>query len=335
MHQKLEKLSLFESATLRLTGWYVLLLMTLSILFSVVLYQIGTSEFNHALAPVHPGEVELFYPGDGTTPLRLQRIGESTNRLVVSLVVFNITVLVGGTIVSYLLARRTLQPIKEAHEAQSRFASDAAHELRTPLAVMQTELEVNLRDKKATARTLRPILASSLEEVSRLRTLTNRLLLLASQQEPVIGLVELEPVVVDAVTHIIPLAQQRQITIDNQVGPSRAKGNAESIADVLGILLDNAIKYSPKRSKVFVTSSETAHDIQLHVRDEGPGIPKLEQGKIFERFYRVDVSRSKDDVAGHGLGLSLARRMVEEMNGKITVRSDGQSGATFTVSLPK
>ncbi len=330
-----KRLSLFESATLQLTAWYVLLLMALSLLFSMVLYGIGTNEFNYVLAPPRASEIILFTDDNRALGAREQRVRESSGRLLASLIVFNVSVLVGGTVLSYLLARRTLKPIEKAHEAQSLFASDAAHELRTPLAVMQTEIEVGLRDKKATTGGQRTILESTLEEVSRLRTLTDRLLQLASQQEVSVSEVDVESATVEAVTRVVSLAQYKKIEIDNQVGRGIAKGNFDSIIEILVILLDNAVKYSPKKSKIVLRHTETSHSLDIQVRDEGPGIPTAEQAKIFERFYRADSSRSKENVAGYGLGLSLAKRLAEEMGGHLSVQSNGKKGSAFTLTLVK
>lgn len=337
MNGSVRRLSLFESATLRLTAWYMTLLMLISILFSFVLYEVATNEFNRALRPIPSTStsLQLTTPQPFDTQTREQRVRESTERLIGSLVIFNLAVLVGGTAVSYFLARRTLQPIKEAHDSQARFASDAAHELRTPLTVMQTEIEVSLRDTKASSKEQRETLSSTLEEVARLRTLTERLLLLASQQELPRDSIDVEMAVMEAVTHVVPLAQAKRIEIDNRVGSLTAEGHLESVVEVLGILLDNAIKYSPAKSHIALTGKRTAHAVEVSVTDEGPGITPGEQEKIFERFYRADSSRSKENVEGHGLGLSLAKRLVGQMHGDLTVQSDGKKGTVFVLSLPR
>lgn len=333
MNGSVTRLSLFESATLRLTAWYMALVMLLSLLFSFVLYEVATNEFSRALRPAPDNGLQTFFDIDAVS--RQERIQDSTNRLVGSLVIFNLAVLVGGTALSYLLARRTLQPIKEAHDAQARFASDAAHELRTPLTVMQTEIEVGLRETKATAKQYKETLSSTLEEVARLRVLTDRLLMLASQQELPRGTVDVEMAVVEAMTHVVPFAQAKRIEIDNQVSSLTAEAHLESVVEVLGILLDNAVKYSPKKSHITLQGKEHTHMVEISVSDEGPGIAPEEQEKIFERFYRADGSRSKENVEGHGLGLSLAKRLAEQMRGHLTVQSDGKKGTTFTLSLPR
>ncbi len=334
MNGSVRRLSLFESATLRLTAWYMGLLMLVSLLFSFVLYEVATHEFNYAFRSIQGSSMQASLRVFDTLN-REQRVRESAGRLVGSLVVFNLAVLVGGTALCYLLARRTLQPIQEAHDSQAQFASDAAHELRTPLTVMQTEIEVGLRDPDATAEQHHETLASTLEEVARLRTLTERLLLLASQQDLPRSDIDLEAAAVEAVTHVVTLAQTKRIEIDNQVSTKTAKGHYESVVEVLEILLDNAIKYSPKKSRVTVQGKMTAHTVEISIADEGPGIPLAEQSRIFERFYRADVSRSKENVEGHGLGLSLAKRLVDQMHGRLTVQSDGEKGTVFVLSLPK
>lgn len=334
---------LFESTTLRLTVWYVTLLMMLSLLLSVVVYEVATNEFNHALRPVPP---ELQQELQQNNPLfssnrnsfraeRQRRLAESSTRIVGSLVIFNAVVLAGGTALSYLLARRTLQPIKEALESQSRFASDAAHELRTPLSVMQAEIEVGLRGKQLSETRSRDILLSALEEVSRLRTLTDSLLALASQNDLPKEVVEVSDAVKEAVGRLAPLARTKQMSIQVNVPSMLVVAHGDSVVEVLSILLDNAIKYAPAKSPVMVTGTATHGAVTVSVHDEGPGIPADEQSKVFERFYRSDASRSKQYVEGHGLGLSLARRLSEEMHGELTVESDGKKGTTFTLTLPQ
>ncbi|QQS18616.1 hypothetical protein IPL68_00735 [Candidatus Saccharibacteria bacterium] len=168
---------------------------------------------------------------------------------------FNGVVLASGAVCSYLLARRTLRPVEEAMEAQSRFSSDAAHELRTPLTIMQSEIEVGLRDKKATKQSHNELLASSLDEVQRMRTLTDRLLLLANNHDMTLLPTNLENAAIEAVNHAIPFGSGKKIRIENSVGTLQVIGNADSLIDVLVILLDNAVKYSPAKSTITLSAS--------------------------------------------------------------------------------
>lgn len=321
--------NLFDSAQLRLTSWYLLILVVLSLLFSTIVYTIASNEFDRAFR-ARPGEPrQLVY----IQTLREERAKEGRANLVSNLVLFNLVVVGAGGAASYLLARRTLRPIEEALQAQSRFSSDAAHELRTPLAVMQSEIEVDLRDLKATKKSHRTVLESNLEEVHRLRVLTDRLLMLASSQSLPLSPVSLEQVAIAAVNHAVPLATQQKISIDNQVGDLRVTAHAESLGDVLTILIDNAIKYSPPKSTVTLTAEPLDGRVEISVKDNGVGIPLADQDKVFDRFYRVDDSRSRQNIEGYGLGLAIAKQLVEMQDGALSVKSQPGKGSSFTVSL--
>jgi signal transduction histidine kinase len=141
---------MFKSATLKLTAWYLLIIMTISIAFSVVIYGVSSAELNRPF-PVRAllnSHQRVIINSDDFEEVRQVFVSEGRERLLVNLVVANIATLALGGGASYLLARRTLRPIQEAMDAQGRFTSDASHELRTPLTALQTEIEVALRDRK-------------------------------------------------------------------------------------------------------------------------------------------------------------------------------------------
>lgn len=327
--------TLFDSTTLRLTAWYMVIVMVISLLFSLILFHVASDEFGRALGPRRPGEAMIFIQDDSVIAMRQQRIDESNSRLVSNLAIFNIFVLLAGGGLSYLLARRTLRPIQEAMESQARFSSDAAHELRTPLAVMQTETEVELRDKKSTKLSHEAALRSNLDEVHRLRTLTERLLLLANNHDIALEPTQIEDVAVEVMNRSLTLAHAKKITIDNQVGQAMVTANTESLADALAILVDNAIKYSAEKTTVRLTSEVKDKSVLVQVIDQGIGIGQTDIPRIFDRFYRADTSRSKLNVEGHGLGLSIAQRLITQQHGTIEVASTPGAGTTFTVRLPK
>jgi two-component system sensor histidine kinase CiaH len=324
---------LFQSATVRLTAWYMAILIVLSLLFSLIVYSIASQEFARTVGPRRPGETPLFIESDIVNQLRQERVEESNRHLIGNLLLFNIFTLGLGGAASYLLARRTLQPIEDALDAQSRFSSDAAHELRTPLTIMQSEIEVELRDKKSNKTSHQAVLTSNLEEVQRLRTMTDRLLLLASNHDLPFEPVELDDAAVEAVNRLIPIAQAKGISIENAVGTVTVRANRESVVDVLTVLLDNAIKYSPDKSEITVTSQVKDRQVLLAVSDYGPGLSDEEKAHVFDRFYRADSARSAQYVEGHGLGLSIAQRLMELMNGTIAVADNKHKGATFTVTF--
>lgn len=323
---------LFDSATLRLTGWYVLILMMLSLLFSGMLYHFASEEFNRAFGP--RGGERIFIDNDYAVDIRRQMIADSNQRLLTNLVFFNLCVLAGGGGLSYLLARRTLRPIEDALESQSRFSSDAAHELRTPLAVMQSEIEVGLRTQKPTLAGQRELLKSNLDEVHRMQTLTDRLLLLANNHDVELAPVDIEIAAVDAMNRVITPASQKRIAIDNNVASVTVLAHQDSLTDVITILLDNAIKYSPAGSTITLASEQRDKDIVVQVIDQGIGMKSDDIDHIFDRFYRADTSRSKMNVEGYGLGLSIAKRLMDLQGGHIEVASKVGKGSTFTLRLP-
>ena len=328
---------IFHSATLKLTAWYTLILLFISLLFSFIVFQISTHELGRSYRPPRPGEtlLNLYDETDDFQTWREHRVAESRSRILGQLVLFNLVVLSSGAIGSYILARRTLQPVEDALESQTRFSSDAAHELRTPLTIMQSEIEVGLRDKKATKQSHASLLQSNLDEVGHMRTLTDRLLLLANNHDIALGPTSLEAVAIEAVNHTIPLAQAKRISIENKAGAITVVGNTASLTDAVVILLDNAIKYSPAKSTVSLTTSVKGKHAELRVVDTGSGIPAKDLPHIFDRFYRADTSRSAQNVAGHGLGLSIAKQIVAAHHGHIVARPNAKGkGTTFTITLP-
>jgi len=326
----------FDSPTMRLTLWYMLILSILSLLFSTIVFQITARELHRPYGPRQniPGlRINDTTLADEFEQLRLARENEATKHLIENLVVFNFITIAAGGFASYLLAKRTLHPIEQALEAQTRFSSDVAHELRTPLAVMQSEIEIGLRAPKATSEDRKELLESNLDEVHRLRALTDRLLILASEKELPLAPTHLDDVATEAINRVISLAQTHKIGIESTVGKQIAEANFDTLTDAVVILLDNAIKYSPAKSEVTISAEDHGKHILLHIADNGIGIAEDDLPHLFDRFYRADTSRSKKNVDGHGLGLSIAKRIVESHNGKISVTSTEGKGTTFTIKL--
>jgi len=329
----------FGSATIRLTLWYMLILTVLSLLFSTIVFQIASQELHRPFGPRQIYQGQQLAPTrtvvDEFEQLRESRESVATKRLVTNLVVFNFVTIATGGFASYLLAKRTLHPIEQALEAQTRFSSDVAHELRTPLAVMQSEIEIGLRAPKATSENRKELLESNLDEVHRLRALTDRLLILASEKELPLAPTHLDDVATEAINRVISLAQAHKIGIESTVGKQIAQANFDTLTDAIVILLDNAIKYSPPKSEVIISAEDHGKYVLLHVADTGIGIAAADLPHLFDRFYRADTSRSKKNVDGHGLGLSIAQRIVESHKGKISVASAESKGTTFTIRLAK
>ena len=323
----------FSSAIFKLTAWYMIIIIVLCVGFSFIIYGLSSAEFDRRFPPdpnnqngyqqINPQLLE---------DIRVQRAEQSRSRLAADLIVVNAFALTLGGFGSYFLARRTLQPIQEAARAQGRFISDASHELRTPLAVMQSEIEVSLRGTPSKA-DLEGLVRSNLEEVNRLRELSDRLLQLSGGGSLALGPVVVEDAVIDAVSPHFKKADERRIEIINKTDGSVAQANPQSLTDVLSILVDNAIKYSPDKTKITIRSVTRGRTVSIDVSDKGRGIDERDLPFIFDRFYRADMSRTNQDVTGHGLGLSIAKQIVDMMRGDLSVRSTLGKGTTFTIKL--
>lgn len=270
-----------------------------------------------------------------TSPFDEQLVYEARSRLLASLIVLNICILGVAGVAGYFLAGRTLDPIKRAVEDQSRFIGDASHELKTPLTTLRSEIEVHLMGKRRTLAESDAILRSNLEEVIRLQGLTENLMRLATLESPEVSFekIELSQVLSSAIKSVQAVARDKNITIQNRATKISVVGNSKSLTQLFTILLDNAIKYSNKDTKITVRSGVYGGVATIKVVDQGIGVAESELEKIFDRFYRVDKSRNSSDVPGYGLGLSIAKEIVTMHSGAISCVSS-KKGSTFIVELP-
>lgn len=326
---------MFHSATLKLTGWYLSILILISLSFSMVIYTVASREVGSRLSfePADP-QILRIYNHAQLDELRHSQVEESRHTLFVALAVANIVLWAAGGFVSYHLARRTLRPIEEAHEAQSRFTSDASHELRTPLASMKTELEVALRDPNLTNVDMRELLDSNLEEVNKLTSLSYNLLQLSRLEHNKIAH---EPVDLSAALEAVVnrfSANRSRLALPRTEGPLIVMANQANVEELLTILIDNALKYSPPASNVVIEFVRERLTSGFTVTNSGPGIPGEKLSFIFDRFYQVESSRTSGEKKGYGLGLSLAKKLVEIHGGSLTASSQPDVKTTFEVTLP-
>jgi len=231
----------------------------------------------------------------------------------------------------------TLSRLQDAFERLRRFTADASHELRTPLTAMRSVGEVALQNK-LDAVAYRDVIGSMLEEVDRLTRLVESLLILTRADS---GRVKLAPEALDLgglAGHVIDqlrvLADEKHQELTLRV-PIRvhATGDAALIRHALMNLIHNAIKYTPNGGSINIEVNAKGGRAIIDVRDTGPGIPAAHRDHIFDRFYRVDASRSREE-GGVGLGLAIARWAVEANGGRIELASDGTDGSLFRIILP-
>ncbi len=331
---------MFRSATFKLTMWYLALVMAISLIFSLVLYHVTTGELSRSL---HRETERIFtqFPVFQDDPFLKSSpdYSNGAHRILLRLVGFNIVVLFGAGFSSYWLARRTLEPIEAAHEQQKRFTADVSHELRTPLTALRMESEVALLNRQTSKQELRQTLTSNLEEVTKLEALVNNLLRLtqleADTLQQYFSSLEADAIAQEALDQVQKVAQLRNITLKNSVHSAPVEGDHDSLVQLLIILLDNAIKYSPEGATITLTSRRDGDHIKLSVQDHGVGIERAALEHVFDRFYRADGSRNKAiNTEGFGLGLSIAKMITDVHHGSITVASRPGHGTTATVSLP-
>ena len=230
----------------------------------------------------------------------------------------------------------TFSRLESAFTRQARFTADAAHELRTPLAVMLTHTQNSLADDDLSDEH-RDAFAACQRAAQRMRRLTESLLTLArleSGESPADRKsCDLAPVVRDAIELLRPLADRQSVTLISEIPASPCHGNAEQLGQVVTNLVSNAIFYNRPGGEVRVTLTHAADGLRLTVADTGQGIPATDLPHIFERFYRADRARSS--AAGNvGLGLSISQAILSAHGGTISVTSVPASGSTFTVHLP-
>jgi signal transduction histidine kinase len=221
-------------------------------------------------------------------------------------------------------------------EAQARFSSDASHELRTPLAALRAHNEVEASNPQLTVAEARKVMRSSIEQTIKLEQLSDGLLQLSRGETGGLDTrpVPLDEIVSKAINQVIPRAQSKRISIHDEVADVIIRGDIQSLIQAATILLDNAVKYSNAGSTIRIKGYREGKAAILSVQDNGIGIAKADLPHIFERFYRADNARTKQGEHGYGLGLSIAQKIIEHHNGKITVQSIVGKGTTFTIKLP-
>ncbi len=331
---------MFRSATFKLTTYYLLIIGVISIGFSTVLYQVAANDLAVSLNR-QTQRISDHFPVFTNSPY-LRNGTEMTlgkQHLLGRLIVFNLVVLVLAGFASYALARRTLQPIEDAHERQKRFTADVSHELRTPLTALKMESEVALMDPAATKQQLSHVIKSNVEEAEKLTNLVTNLLVLSqlddAESSKLQGTLQLPELLKAAIDQVSPLAQNRNITLKADIQPEvPVTGEPATLTQLFVILLDNAVKYSPDGSSVSIAATTEQGLATVTIQDSGMGIAKTDLDHVFERFYRADSARATQSSGGFGLGLSIAQMIADAHGASVTLASQPKKGTTATVVIP-
>jgi len=326
--------------------WYLAIIMLVCAVFSIALYRTSSDQLTENAQRQHLAIDRIPLPlgaeSERTEYRQLidDQLDAGLHKIQIQLLGLNLATLLLGGGAAFFLARRTLRPIQQSLEAQGRFTADASHELRTPLTAMRTEIEVALRNKELSPADARSLLSSNLEEIAKLETLSAGLLRLARIENGLppesVSSVPVRELFEGAIDRFQAQIAARKIKLDVQAGKETVAGDKVSLTELIAILLDNAIKYSPAGSAIALTSTPAGQSVRIGVADQGIGIKSTDIPHIFDRFYRADRSRSKEqeEVGGYGLGLSIAKRVADLHHGSIAVHSIPGEGSTFNVRLP-
>lgn len=259
--------------------------------------------------------------------------------LLLILIVLSIIFIAASALLGYWMAGRAMVPISNAFKRQKEFTADASHELRTPLSIMQSSLEViEAEDRENLSSFSVTVLDDLKDEVKRMSHLVNDLLFLARSD---LGKEQIKKEWFSLTTVIERLQRKFQYeaekvgvhlstALENEI---QAFGDEEKITQLLFILVDNAIKYNVPDGTVQVSAVKENNQIRIDVADTGVGIPYEHQKRIFDRFYRVDQARSREQ-GSSGIGLSIANWIVQVHKGRLEVNSVEGKGTTFSIYLP-
>ena len=228
--------------------------------------------------------------------------------------------------------------LESAFESQKQFIQDASHELRTPIAIAQTNIEVLEMDNKATIKDYERLMNIMKMNLERMSTLSEKLLLLSESEQGKANwsTVDLAPLLTELTTEFKTKAGETSINLEPVSIETDALvfGDAFRLKQALVNLVDNAIKYNRPGGKVKISVRANDSQVVVEIKDNGIGISQADQQRIFERFYRVDKSRSRAQ-GGSGLGLAIVKKIVEEHGGKVSVESTLGEGSTFRITLPQ
>lgn len=257
--------------------------------------------------------------------------------LIYTFVVVAAVMLIFIFLISRTFANKAIQPVEEAFYKQKQFIADASHELKTPLTVINTNVDVLLSNKDENAEHQSKWLYYIKSEVERMSKLINDLLYLAKlddSRDVIYSAFDLSKAVEDVILTMEALIFENNIELSYDVESGiMIEGNKEQMEQVVMILLDNAVKYSGSKGKVNLSLRKNNNNAVLSVANTGEAIPSECMERIFDRFYRGDKSRARNS-GGYGLGLSIAKAIVDQHEGKIYVKSGANEYTTFFVELP-
>lgn len=344
---------MFKEAIIKLTAWYVAIIMIVSLSFSTFMYLNVVNNTKRALEfqqlrierrlEQFENERGIQMPGKGM--FKVPDFNEETllqirEQVFAGLLFVNIAILFISSFLGYFLAKKTLNPINNVMESQKLFISNAAHDLKTPLTAIKTNLEVNLRNKKLSTAEAKKIMQQAIEEVDNLNYFTNKLL-----KQSKYSLVNNLPlnkfsvykIILDTKKLLFSISNKNDIEIKiiKNKKPIFALANSFSLQEALTNVVENAIKYSHPKSKVVISYFEKNNFVYIKVKDFGIGIKKENIKNVFNPFFREDEARENSFNHSHGLGLTIASEIVNKHKGSIKLISKINKGTTVIIKILK
>jgi signal transduction histidine kinase len=319
---------MFRRARWRLTLLYIALFAIVLGVFAAVFY----AGFATVLAPDFDLGPELTNTqvAEAAYEATIERIGAA---LAVAWVIAVALV----SVAAWVLAARTLRPIREAHLRQRRFVADASHEVRTPLAAIRATAE-SATSHEASPDDLRTALTRIADSAEGLSRMTNDLLLLARADEPpadrrAAQVFDLSVVTAEALETLTDADRDGGLPSVALAPDLVTSGDVDEVRRIVINLVDNAVRYGGRAEGVRVTTSGSDREAVVEVRDSGPGIAAADLDQIFEPFYRVRADAGTPE--GSGLGLAIARSLAERNGGRLMATSQPGDGSTFRLVLPR
>ncbi len=324
----------FHWARIKLTLLYLAIITVIVIILSSSLYSLHLDRVGHierrrleeADAVGHPAVVA-------------RGLGEYVEDLGRSLILADIITIVIGSGLSYVLAGRTLKPIKESTESEQQFFANAAHDLRTPLSVLRTEAEVALRSDDLTIEEARAALGSSLEEISRMSTMVEQMMKLSRGRKDAEVAAAREAVDMARLAREVTgrmggRARDLHVALEvNAPNPAVITGDRSTLERAMYNVIENALNYTPAGGSVAVSVHEAGSRVELEVQDSGIGISPEDLPHITEPFYRGDHARGAH-TGGAGLGLTIVKSTVTDHHGSLHAQSQMGRGTTIILRFP-
>lgn len=317
----------FQKAHLKLTAFYTLVTMIIVVVFSFVLF--------FSLQKNAQDIVDESI--DTTSAILYQDIKHNIEDVenTIFVVDFILLFLVSG--LGYVIAGKTLKPIKETLESQKRFLADASHDLRTPLAIIKSEAQVLIQSNSDQVQDYKKVVESTLEEINKMSRLVDDLLIIARTDvihiNTIIEKFDVQNLLQKITSKMEIQAHKKNITLILKDSiPFLISGNTHTLERAIRNIVQNAINYTPNNGTVSLSLTQEKNVCLLEITDTGVGINQKDLPYVFDRFYKTEHSRN--DGSGSGLGLPITKQIVEQHGGSIKLLSKVGIGTEVIITIP-